>query len=96
MFEILREWFGMGLNLPVIATDLFFAAIGLYAALKISNKKTVIYIMLTTIAVYIIASFVEKSSIEMFAVYAVFVGALAFFALIGAAVGLLIRAIRKN
>ena len=95
MFEILREWFGMGQSLPVIATDLFFAAIGLYAALKISNKKTVIYIMLTTIVVYIIASLVAESSIVMFAVYAVFVGALAFFVLIGAAVGLLVRWIKK-
>ena len=95
MFEILREWFGMGQSLPVIATDLFFAAIGLYAALKISNKKTVIYIMLTTIVVYIIAAFVAESSIVMFAVYAVFVGALAFFVLIGAAVGLLVRWIKK-
>ncbi len=96
MFEILREWFGMGISLPVVATDLFFAAIGLYAALKISNKKTVIYIMLTMMVVYIIASFVAKCSIVMFAVYAVFVGALAFFALIGAAAGLLVRAIRKK
>ncbi len=95
MFEILREWFGMGISLPVVATDLFFAAIGLYAALKISNKKTVIYVMLTTITVYIIASFVAESSIVMFAVYAVFVGALAFFALVGAAVGLLVRWIKK-
>lgn len=95
MFEILREWFGMGISLPVVATDLFFAAIGLYAALKISNKKTVIYVMLTTISVYIIASFVAESSIVMFAVYAVFVGALAFFALVGAAVGLLVRWIKK-
>ena len=31
----------------------------------------------------------------MFAVYAVFVGALVFFVLIGAAAGLLIRAIKK-
>ena len=95
MFEILREWFGMGISLPVVATDLFFAAIGLYAALKISDKKTVIYIMLTTIVVYIIASLVAESSIVMFAVYAVFVGALAFFVLIGAAVGLLVRWIKK-
>ena len=95
MFEILREWFGMGISLPFVATDLFFAAIGLYAALKISNKKTVIYIMLTTIVVYIIASLVAESSIVMFAVYAVFVGALAFFVLIGAAVGLLVRWIKK-
>ena len=95
MFEILREWFGMGQSLPVVATDLFFAAIGLYAALKISDKKTVIYIMLTTIVVYIIASLVAESSIVMFAVYAVFVGALAFFVLIGAAVGLLVRWIKK-
>ena len=95
MFEILREWFGMGISLPVVATDLFFAAIGLYAALKISNKKTVIYIMLTLIVVYIISSFVAKSSIVMFAVYAVFVGAFAVFFDIGAAAGLLIRAIKK-
>ena len=85
----------MGQSLPVIATDLFFAVIGLYAALKISNEKTVIYIMLTTIVVYIIASLVADSSIVMFAVYAVFVGALAFFTLIGAAVGLLVRWIKK-
>ena len=51
--------------------------------------------MLTTIVVYIIASLVAESSIVMFAVYAVFVGALAFFVLIGAAAGLLIRAIKK-
>ena len=51
--------------------------------------------MLTTIVVYIIASFVAESSIVMFAVYAVFVGALAFFTLIGAAVGLLVRWIKK-
>ena len=95
MFEILRVWFCMGISLPVVATDLFFAAIGLYAALKISNKKTVIYIMLTAIVVYIITSFVAESSIVMFAVYAVFVGALAFFTLIGAAVGLLVRWIKK-
>ena len=86
----------MGISLPVVATDLFFAALGLYAALKISSKKTVIYIMLTMMVVYIIASFVAKCSIVMFAVYAVFVGALAFFALIGAAAGLLVRAIRKK
>lgn len=85
----------MGISLPVVATDLFFAAIGLYAALRISNKKTVIYIMLTTMVVYIIASLVAESSIVMFAVYAVFVGALAFFVLIGAAVGLLVRWIKK-
>ena len=85
----------MGISLPVVATDLLFAAIGLYAALKISNKKTVIYIMLTAIVVYIITSFVAESSIVMFAVYAVFVGALAFFVLIGAAVGLLVRWIKK-
>ena len=85
----------MGISLPVVATGLFFAAIGLYAALKISNKKTVINIMLITIVVYIIASFVAESSIVMFAVYAVFVGALAFFTLIGAAVGLLVRWIKK-
>ena len=85
----------MGISLPVVATDLFFAAIGLYAALKISNKKTVIYIMLTTIVVYIIASLVAESSIVMFAVYAVFVGALVFFSLFGAAVGLLVRWIKK-
>ena len=95
MFEVFLEWFGQGFSLPVIATDLFFAAIGVYAAMKISCKKTVIYIMLTTIVVYIIASLVAESSIVMFAVYAVFVGALAFFVLIGAAAGLLIRAIKK-
>ena len=95
MFEVFLEWFGQGFSLPVIATDLFFAAIGVYAAMKISSKKTVIYIMLTMIVVYIIASFVAESSIEMFAVYAVFVGAIAFFSIIGAAIGLLIRAIKK-
>lgn len=95
MFEILQEWFGMGISLPVIATDLFFAALGLYAALKIRNKKTVIYIMLTLLVVYIIASFVAKSSIVMFAVYAVFVGAFAALFIVGAAIGLLIRTIKK-
>ena len=95
MFEILQEWFGQGISLPVIATDLFFAAIGLYAALKISNRKTIIYVMLTMISVYIIASFIAESSVMMFAIYAVFVGALAVLFIAGAVVGLLVRAIKK-
>ena len=95
MFEVFLEWFGQGFSLPVIATDLFFAAIGVYAAMKISSKKTVIYIMLTMIILYIAASFVAKCSIAMFAIYAVFVGAAAVLILIGAALGLLIRAVKK-
>ena len=69
MFEVFLEWFGQGFSLPVIATDLFFAAIGVYAAMKISSKKTVIYIMLTMIVLYIAACFVAECSIVMFAVY---------------------------
>lgn len=95
MFEILREWFGMGISLPVVATDLFFAAIGLYAALKISNKKTVIYIMLTMLALYVAASFLVDCSITMFAVYSVFVGGASVLIIAGAAIGLLIRAVKK-
>lgn len=95
MFEILREWFGMGISLPVVATDLFFAAIGLYAALKISNKKTVIYIMLTMLALYVAASFLVDCSITMFAVYSVFVGGASVLIIAGAAVGLLIREVKK-
>lgn len=95
MFEILREWFGMGISLPVVATDLFFVAIGLYAALKISNKKTVIYIMLTMLALYVAASFLVDCSITMFAVYSVFVGGASVLIIAGAAIGLLIRAVKK-
>ena len=95
MFEVFLEWFGQGFSLPVIATDLFFAAIGVYAAMKISSKKTVIYIMLTMIILYITACFVAECSIVMFAVYSVFVGGAATLIFAGAAIGLLIRAVKK-
>ena len=95
MFEVFLEWFGQGFSLPVIATDLFFAAIGVYAAMKISSKKTVIYIMLTMIILYIEACFVAECSIVMFAVYSVFVGGAATLIFAGAAIGLLIRAVKK-
>ena len=95
MFEVCLEWFGQGFSLPVIATDLFFAAIGVYAAMKISSKKTVIYIMLTMIVLYIAACFVAECSIVMFAVYSVFVGGAATLIFAGAAIGLLIRAVKK-
>lgn len=95
MFEVFLEWFGQGFSLPVIATDLFFAAIGVYASMKISSKKTVIYIMLTMIILYIAACFVAECSIVMFAVYSVFVGGAATLIFAGAAIGLLIRAVKK-
>ena len=95
MFEVFLEWFGQGFSLPVIATDLFFAAIGVYAAMKISSKKTVIYIMLTMIVLYIAACFVAECSIVMFAVYSVLVGGAATLIFAGAAIGLLIRAVKK-
>ena len=95
MFEVFLEWFGQGFSLPVIATYLFFAAIGVYAAMKISSKKTVIYIMLTMIILYIAACFVAECSIVMFAVYSVFVGGAATLIFAGAAIGLLIRAVKK-
>ena len=95
MFEVFLEWFGQGFSLPVIATDLFFAAIGVYAAMKINSKKTVIYIMLTMIILYIAACFVAECSIVMFAVYSVFVGGAATLIFAGAAIGLLIRAVKK-
>ena len=95
MFEVFLEWFGQGFSLPVIATDLFFAAIGIYAAMKISSKKTVIYIMLTMILLYIAACFVAECSIVMFAVYSVLVGGAATLIFAGAAIGLLIRAVKK-
>ena len=95
MFEVFLEWFGQGFSLPVIATDLFFAAIGVYAAMKISSKKTVIFIMLTMIILYIAACFVAECSIVMFAVYSVFVGGAATLIFAGAAIGLLIRAVKK-
>ena len=95
MFEVFLEWFGQGFSLPVIVTDLFFIAIGIYAALKIHSKKTVIYIMLTMILLYIAACFVAECSIVMFAVYSVFVGGAATLIFAGAAIGLLIRAVKK-
>ena len=95
MFEVFSEWFGQGFSIPVIATDLFFAAIGVYAAMKIKNKKTVIYIMLTMLALYVIASLLVDCSITMFAVYSVFVGGAAVLIIAGAALGLLIRAVKK-
>ena len=95
MFEILAEWFGQSISIPVVVCDLFFLAIGIFAAVKVKNKKSVIYIMLTIVILYFAAVLVSQGTNYMLAIFSVFVGGLTVLALVGACIGLVIRSVKK-
>ncbi len=96
MFEIIQEWFGQGTSLPVIATDVFFVAIGIYMALNIKDKKTVIYVMLTLILLYFVASVAANAGNMLVAICAVFIGGDSVLLLIGCIIGFVIRKLKKK
>ncbi len=95
MFDIIAEWFGQGFGIPVIVCDLFFLWIGIFAALKLKNKKSVIYVMLITVVLYFSAALVSMSTNYMLEIYSVFVAGLTVLAFVGACIGLIIRSIKK-
>ena len=94
--KIITEWFGLSFSIPVAVTDMTLLLIGLIPGLKIKNKKTIIYIMLTCIAVYIIASFLAVCGIDMIEPYAVYLGALCILSFAGFGISLLIRLFEKK
>ena len=95
MFDIIAEWFGQGFNIPVIVCDLFFFWIGIFAALKLKNTKSVIYVMLTAVVLLFAAVLLSKSSSYMFEIYSVFISGIAVLVFAGACIGLIVRSVKK-
>ena len=96
MFRIFSDWFGMGINIPIIVTDLALFALGLIPSLKIGKKKTVIYIMLTLVALYLIASALRYCGIAIIVPYAIYLGAICILGFAGMGIGLLARLIKEK
>lgn len=96
MLEIITEWFSMPLTFIVVFMNLSLFAAGLIAALKINNKKTTLYVMLTEIALYLICAAVVKLTPVTIAAYAVFVGGVLLLSFAGLAFGLIILCINKK
>ena len=96
MFEILAEWFGQDISIPVVVCDLFFLALGIFAAVKVKNKKSVVYIMLTIVVLYFAAVLVSRGSNYTLAIYTVFIGGLTALAFAGGCIGLVVRSVKKK
>lgn len=96
MFKIIAEWFGQGINLPLIVTDITLFALGLIPALKIGQKKYIIYVMLTFVAFYLIAVIAALMDIALIAPYTVYLGAIAVLGFAGAGIGFIVRLLKKS
>lgn len=88
---VLTQWFSQPLTLPVLFTNFLFLAAGFSAAMAIRKKKTIIYIMLTMLAIFFLACAVTHIDIQMFRIYAVYVGALCLDACVGMALCLIYK-----
>lgn len=88
---VLTQWFSQPASLPVLFTNFLFLASGFATAKHIGSKKTIIYIMLTALALFFVACAVSHVSFEMFRVYSVYVGAMCLDFCVGAAIGLLAK-----
>ena len=96
MLEIITEWFSMPLTFIVVFMNLSLFAAGLIAALKIKNKKTTLYVMLTEIALYLICAAVVKLTPVTIAAYAVFVGGVLLLSFAGLAFGLMLLCLNNK
>lgn len=91
MLFLLTQWFTQPVSLPVLFMNFLFAAAGFSVAANIKNKKTVIYIMLTMLAIFFLACAVTHINIQMFRIYAVYVGALCLDACVGMGISLIYK-----
>ena len=95
MFDVLIEWFGQDISIPVIVCDLAFLALGIITAMKVKKNKTIICVMLTMVLLYLAAVIVGNGSNYMLAIYAVYISGVSVLVFVGSAIGLLVRAIKK-
>lgn len=91
MSFLLTQWFTQPVSLPVLFMNFIFAAAGFGIAANIKNEKIIIYIMLTILAIFFLACAVTHINIQMFRIYAVYVGALCLDACAGMAICLIYK-----
>ena len=96
MFRIFAEWFGQNLSVPLICTDLALYFAGLMTGLKIYRRKTVTYVMLIMIAVYLFAVLASICGIFVVETFAVYLGAIAALMFAGLLTSLIYREIKKQ
>ena len=95
MFKFLTEWFSQGFSVPVIVTDAVSFAFGLIGSLKIRRNRTVIISMLILAAVFLVSALAAICGIVIIETYAKFLAMFVLLAFAGAAVGLVVRFIKK-
>lgn len=93
MFEILAEWFGQPMSLPLAIVDICFLALGIFTAIK-GNRRTVIIVVLAMIALFGLSIITNIFGPYMFAIFAVFTGGIAALIVAGVLIGLGINKIK--
>lgn len=96
MLNVFSEWFGQGVSVPVIAFDVAFVFIGLTLGLKFKELRTVLYCMAGAVVLFLIATPVSLSSVNIVSMAGVFFGAIALFILIGFAAALAVKLLKKQ
>lgn len=93
---LISKWFSVAQSFPMVAADIFFFVLGLLLALKLGTKKTPVYLMISAAVVYGLCSIMYITRTEIFVLFPVFIGAMAFMMFAGNIVGFIIRLIKKQ
>lgn len=94
--ELMSRWFALRQSVSIVASDIFFFALGLLLAWKLGTKKTPIYLMISALVVYAVCSIMVITNHEYIgAIFAEYIGAMAAFMFVGNIAGYIIR-LNKN
>ena len=95
--ELMSRWFAVNQTITIVASDIFFFALGLLLAWKLGTKKTPVYLMVSALVVYAVCSIMVITNHEYIgAIFAEYIGAMAAFMFAGNIVGYIIRLIKSK
>ena len=86
MLYILKTWYTMPPTLPVLFTFFAFLALGVYAALGLKNKRSVLFLALGLVVLYLLCTPVSLN--DLFGV--------ASLVLLGCILGFAARSLRRK
>ena len=96
MLYILKTWYTMPPTLPVLFTFFAFLALGVYAALGLKNKRSVLFLALGLVVLYLLCTPVSLNDLFGIGVYSTFVGGVASLVLLGCILGFAARSLRRK
>ena len=96
MLYILKNWYTMPPTLPVLFTFFAFLALGVYAALGLKNKRSVLFLALGLVVLYLLCTPVSLNDLFGIGVYSTFVGGVASLVLLGCILGFAARSLRRK